>query len=144
MLTIPIWTVLALLFFHFIADFVCQTDEMATRKSKENQWLVWHVVVYTSVFCSLVFFAAALTHLPPRGSAIFVDAYWKSIVDFLGLLSLFALVNGLLHFATDYVTSRVNSYFFLKKMRHWFFVGIGIDQFIHYATIILTYKWILG
>lgn len=40
-------TVLLLVWIHFIADFVLQTDAMATRKSRSSAWLALHVLVYS-------------------------------------------------------------------------------------------------
>ena len=39
-----------LLFIHWIADFVFQTDEMAKRKSSSKKWLTLHVLVYSAFF----------------------------------------------------------------------------------------------
>ena len=54
---------------------------------------------------------------------------------------MFAMVNGVLHFAIDYITSKLTSYFHKKRDTHNFFVAIGFDQLLHvialYSTIIL-------
>jgi hypothetical protein len=69
---------------------------------------------------------------------------WLSIhVGMYGLLLLplgwkFTLVNCLLHFITDAVSSRVTTYFWKKEQRHKFFVTIGIDQAIHMSCLFLT------
>lgn len=39
-----------LIWFHFFADFLFQTDSMALNKSKRWDWLLLHVSVYTLMF----------------------------------------------------------------------------------------------
>lgn len=51
---------------------------------------------------------------------------------------LFATVNFGAHFLTDYVSSRVSSFFWKKNDRHNFFVAIGADQALHMLVLILT------
>ena len=55
---------------------------------------------------------------------------------------LYALVNFILHFATDAISSRVSSYFWKKDQRHWFFVTIGLDQAIHMLCLVMSYPLI--
>lgn len=55
----------------------------------------------------------------------------------------FALVNLVLHFITDWVTSRWSKYYWKQGEVHNFFVVIGLDQAIHMTTLILTYKWLV-
>lgn len=104
MLLILIWA-------HFIADFLLQTDKMALNKSSNNFWLGVHVIIYSMPFMLIS---------------------WK-----------YAVVNGLLHFITDFCTSRATSYLYKKNQRHWFFVVIGLDQAIHMTCLVLTYVWLI-
>jgi hypothetical protein len=135
--TIP----LSLLAVHFVADFVFQSDAMATKKSREWQWLTLHVLVYTATF------AVWLWTLPAPG--------WNGV--------LFLAATFGTHFVTDAITSRITSrlWFFrqidtaghsppsfwfevIPGRRHWFFVMIGADQLIHATTLAYTAKWWLS
>lgn len=104
--------IILLIWLHFIADFILQTDKMAKNKSKSNKWLTIHIVIYSIPF------------------------FWFGW--------LFAILNGIGHWVTDYYTSRYTSYLWAKEKRHWFFVVIGLDQAIHMTTLILTYHFLIG
>ena len=41
----------AVLFVHWLADFVCQTRMMANNKSSSMRWLLTHVGAYTAIMC---------------------------------------------------------------------------------------------
>lgn len=115
-----------LLFCHFVADFLFQTDEMATKKSKSLYWLGEHVIAYI-----LVMFNILLPVLILCGEPVY------KIITFV-------LLNGVLHFITDYFTSKQTSKLHAKGDIHNFFVVIGLDQFIHTSTLILTYNYIFN
>ena len=97
-----------LLFVHWFADFVLQTEEMAEKKSEPyNFALLEHCFIYGACFI--------VATLNP----------------------LYGLALGFIHFPVDYYTSRVNKQLYNDNKIHRFFVSIGFDQFLHMATIIL-------
>lgn len=102
-----IYKIILVVWIHWVADFVLQTDAMAKGKSKSNKWLSYHIAAYT--FILLCAFG------------------WK-----------FAIVNGALHWVTDYFTSRKTSKLWASGKVHDFFVVIGFDQAIHMTILILT------
>jgi nitrate/nitrite transporter NarK len=130
-------TVLSLLAVHFVADFVLQSDWMASNKSKRWDALTLHTSIYALCFL-----------------------WW-------GLP--FIWITFVAHTAQDWLTSRINSRFWFFEMqpgiwaqaeyavpkhgrtivnpwtpiegkRHWFFVGIGADQLLHFVQLVLTWQ----
>jgi hypothetical protein len=111
---ISLQLVLAILFAHWVADFIAQTDQMAKNKSTSNKWLISHVSTYGLVMGLILFII-------------------------LGKISIIWLaVNTVAHGATDYVTSRVTSRLWRAGETHWFFVVVGFDQLVHMATMFVT------
>lgn len=114
--------IIAILFIHFIADFVCQTHWQASNKSKSLYALSSHVLTYTLVLW--------------LGTSILFPGITAAV-------TVFAIINGVLHFITDAITSRISSKFFAENDWHNFFVVIGFDQFIHHTTLLYTLKIII-
>lgn len=50
----------------------------------------------------------------------------------------YALVNGILHWWTDFFSSRATTYLYKKNEIHWFFCVVGVDQAIHLTCLLLT------
>lgn len=120
---------LALMLAHWLGDFYLQTDEMAQNKSKSNKVLTKHVAIYTTV---VSFYALILAFI---GFYIF----GKTGIIYLPL---FIIANFALHWCTDYITSRIAGNFYKAGKRHKFFATIGMDQFIHFASLWLT-LWLI-
>lgn len=116
-----LWAFVALLAIHWIGDFFLQSHWMSVNKSKRLDALAMHVGIYSAVlfFGSLILFRATAVVLA------------------------FVALNGALHLATDYVTSRITSALWKRERIHDFFVMIGVDQFIHQFTLAATMWWLL-
>jgi|SRR6516165_5038497 hypothetical protein len=113
---------IVLLAVHWLADFVFQSHWMSVNKSKRLDALTLHIITYTAVLL--------------LGSALVFGVY--QIVP----LAVFVGVNGVLHFATDFVTSRITSRLWQQQREHLFFVTVGFDQLIHQVTLIAT-RWLI-
>ena len=120
--------VLVLLVAHFVGDFICQSDWMAQNKSKSWTALAAHVTAYG--------FALMLTLLIGLWMVLGAETRLggPSWVLWWG-------VNAAAHFVQDAITSRINARLWQAKMIHWFFVGIGADQLLHYVTLFVTAHW---
>lgn len=145
---------LVLLTTHFVGDFMCQNDAMATRKSNDWRWLLLHVWIYTLVLMPSVAALSAMVGRP------------NQLVPFL-------VITFGLHFLVDAITSRltskfwffeprpgiweqasycvpkhgesiVNPWVYVPERRHNFFVMIGLDQLLHIWSLALAWRWCFG
>lgn len=122
---INIYIVLAILFIHWFADFVCQSDWQAQNKSKNNSALLEHTSIYSVIW----YFPMIVVFLFPSLSLE------KAIVNSMAFVS----ITFVCHTIQDYFTSRLNSKLWEQKKVHNFFVSVGLDQFGHYVQLLLTY-----
>ena len=120
--------VLVILFSHWVADFVMQTDEQAKNKSSSNMWLLKHVISY---FLWMLIVAGNLF----RGFELTLPN--NQFIEWL-------LMNTILHFVVDYITSRVSKKLYEKGDVHNFFVVIGFDQFLHVSCLLVTFQYLIG
>jgi hypothetical protein len=112
-------TILILLIWaHFVGDFILQSNYLALNKSKDNLVLVLHVSLYMLPFIVL---------------ALLIPINW-----------IWLLINWILHFCTDYVSSRITRRFSQMGKEHWFFVTIGADQAVHITCLMLTYSILIA
>lgn len=122
-----IWSVLFIIFVHWVSDFVLQTHHMSTRKSSSNYYLTLHVIVYT--FSTIVLWSFILPLLSVKLAA---GPVW------LAFLLIFVT-----HWITDYFTSRRTSKLYKEEKYHDFFVVIGFDQVLHYTQLLLIFNYII-
>lgn len=120
--------ILSVLFIHWIADFVCQSHEQSIKKSTSMIALIEHTFTYTCIW------------------AVFILGYGTYNLLSLDLLW-FLPITFCTHTITDYYTSRVNKMLWIdaekSKNAHNFFVSIGFDQWLHYAQLFITLKWLI-
>jgi len=110
------YQILALLFLHWVADFLLQSHQMASNKSSSIYWLTVHVATYSSVwFLAGIFLFPILTVIT------------------------FTAITFACHWTTDYFTSKWTGRLWREQKIHNFFVVIGLDQFLHFTQLILTY-----
>ncbi len=120
-MNINIWIVLIILFWHWIADFVLQSDEDARGKSKNWNNLLNHTGIYSISY-----------YLP-----IMVG---ELILNYSAMLLLFPIITFICHTGQDYYTSRVNAQLLDDKKIHQFFISVGFDQLLHFIQLLLTYQ----
>jgi hypothetical protein len=118
---VNIYVILSILFFHWLFDFVFQTDSQAKGKSKEWGYLLEHTGIY-----SICWFVPLITYL-------IIFPYAPDTIEF------FIPITFICHTATDYYTSRVNSQLLDSENTHGFFVSVGFDQFLHFVQLLLTF-----
>jgi hypothetical protein len=118
------WLILGMLFIHWFADFVMQTDWQATNKSKNWKALLSHTYIY-----SMWFFC---------GMAVLGNLILDLNLSLKFGISFFA-ITFIMHTITDYFTSRLNTKLWNNKKVHNFFVSVGFDQWLHYAQLFGTY-----
>jgi hypothetical protein len=116
-----------IMFVHWLADFVCQPSKMAQNKSKNILVLAGHAVVYGAVLLY---------------SMLFLSLRYEAIAGLEQILQ-FGLINMVLHFITDGITSQFTRRLWEKQYVHGFFTMIGFDQFIHFTTLAITAKMFL-
>ncbi len=126
----PEFQIILIIFIHWIADFLFQTSDMALNKSKSNYWLSIHCLTYSAVWLCC-------------GAILYDIGMWQCHrMDVI----LFTLITFVCHFITDYFTSRWTSKLYATQKFYGFpsfFNVIGLDQFLHYAQLIICFYYIL-
>jgi hypothetical protein len=126
---------------HFIADFILQPREMGRKKSTNCKYLLSHIGIIWIVFLIGTFdpifaTANALIHMA-------IDAViWKGYA-----LSVWKRRRYILPQRAERSMSKGSIVKHLKTHfpyweDHWFYVTIGLDQFLHAATIALLIEFL--
>jgi uncharacterized membrane protein YciS (DUF1049 family) len=121
-----------IIFIHWVADFVLQTDWQAQNKSKNNFALLSHTSNYTLVWL----LPMCLVFGKMKEGATTEWIVWSTLY--------FCMITLVAHTITDYFTSRLNSKLWAGGKVHYFFVSVGFDQVLHYGQLFLTYHYLFN
>jgi len=119
--------ILLVLFFHWIADFICQDEKWAINKANWFEFLIQHTLLY-----SFIMWAGLLLIFPTFSASI-----------------LFFLITFVSHTLTDYFTSIVVKQRFMDKHlgsaipNFGAYSIIGYDQLLHYTMLFYSLKYLL-
>lgn len=100
---------------------------MALRKSTSNYYLGMHVTIYT------------VTTIVAWWLLFMIVGIHATSWQYLGA----GVVIFVMHFITDYITSRITSKYYQAKKSHEFFVTIGFDQWLDYVQIFIVFNYII-
>ncbi len=120
--------IFSILFIHWVADFIMQTDKQAKGKSKNWGDLLGHTTTYSIVW------------MIPIDIMFGVNNPLQTTEWYVTHSLCFVIITFLLHTITDYFTSRLNTKLLAKGDTHNFFVSVGFDQILHYVQLFLTYE----
>lgn len=120
--------IISLLVIHYIADYLFQTREQGNGKATSLYLLCEHVFTYMNIV-GLGLCVMLLTGIAPSiGSHIWIFM-WLTFV---------------LHFATDFITSKATKILWTQKKEYATFAVMGLDQLLHTGGLIVTWYVIYG
>lgn len=131
-MSINIIIIIAVLFSHWISDFVAQSDRIAKAKSTSISILTEHVLIYILTFMISLFSIMLL--FTSITNAFLTILLFKSIE----LTGIWFLVNAFLHWIVDFHTSKIVKSCFDNNKIHEAFVVIGFDQFLHISLLFIS------
>ena len=117
-MSLPLSFVLLVLAVHWIGDYLFQTNAIADHKGKSLLWLGLHVLIYSLTLIVFAFFVFT----------------WQKAFQYV-------LINGVFHFITDLLTSKLHSRF--RNNPRIFYPVMGFDQLIHTVTLVSTGSMLL-
>lgn len=119
-----IWVILLIIGFHFIADFFCQTQKIAERKSKSTAITMLHALIYGTVMMLIAPIIFIKTGRPVWCAYIWV------------------ILNAVGHMMVDYLTADIYTHFVTKdkRFKRGFFNTMAVDQMIHISFLLITFQ----
>ena len=117
-------TILYLLLIHWVADFLFQTEKMATNKYRDNKALLRHTLTYTGVMM--------------LGLTFLLNFSISSIF-------LFGFITFVVHTIQDYFISKMTHTRFQRleyNGPNGAFTIIGLDQWVHFVQLFVTYYYL--
>jgi hypothetical protein len=115
--------IILIFLFHWVCDFILQTQEMGVKKSSSIKWLSYHVLVYS------------------LGTTLLWGVFYCGF-DLI-LLTLIFSITFVTHWITDFFTSKWTTKLWKEERVRYFFKVIGLDQLIHATTLLLTYNYLI-
>jgi Na+/H+-translocating membrane pyrophosphatase len=128
--------IFAYAFLVIVGDLLLQDQNTRLNKSRKNSLLLVHTVIYTLVLLfltTIVGYHIALNEF----SLLTIDRF-----QLFYLVIIYSLINGVIHFCTDYVTSRSAKYYYDTK-QYWSWMNvIIIDQVLHFLAVSITFYYL--
>jgi hypothetical protein len=133
-----------ILLLHLVADFWLQDRETAKKKSHKLSFLAKHIAMNYTVFCIgmslfLITRNDPLTIYPKLFIFCFLNALSHGIIDWH--------IWKIYRIWTVFRNPEVTIETLKKNWQYWednnFWLTMGIDQFLHTATIVGLYNWLL-
>ena len=125
--------IILLLFSHWIADFVRQTDKQAKGKSHDLGMLYHHCFSYTYDVMAIILLVEGILYYCGYHTRLFHSTNTFILKSYLVIF--------LAHFCTDFITSKINAKLWKEEKVHEFFVSVGFDQFLH-VFVLFGWFWI--
>ena len=119
---ITLQALFVLMFAHWVFDFLCQTQYMATNKSESWKALLSHTGVYSS--------GMMVTY--------FLYTWYLGEIQILDSI-IFGIITFITHTLVDAVTSTLCAKAYKQERYRKFFNIIGADQYLHFVQLITLY-----
>jgi hypothetical protein len=100
-----------------------------------------YIVIWLHFIADFIFQSRKMAENKSR-SLLYLTYHCIEYTLFLLPLGLkYATINGVCHFITDFITSKLTTKYYLAKNNKMFFIIIGLDQAIHMTILIFTLRW---